>query len=85
MAFLGYLIQYMLKINLGIGIVCMVNNTAVFQLQQQQTQLVQLNNRESRLFLYSNVSNNRIVESMNETSSNDVCSYQLAHGKSLVS
>lgn len=29
MAFLGYSLQYMLKINLGIAIVCMVNNTAI--------------------------------------------------------
>ena len=29
MAFLGYCLQYMLKINLGIAIVCMVNNTAI--------------------------------------------------------
>jgi len=29
MAFLGYCLQYMLKINLGIAIVCMVNHTAL--------------------------------------------------------
>jgi hypothetical protein len=32
MAFLGYCLQYMLKINLGIAIVCMVNNTAITSL-----------------------------------------------------
>jgi len=32
MAFLGYCLQYMLKINLGIAIVCMVNNTAIASL-----------------------------------------------------
>ena len=29
MATLGYCLQYMLKINLGMAIVCMVNNTAL--------------------------------------------------------
>lgn len=33
MAFFGYCLQYMLKINLGIAIVCMVNNTALNELK----------------------------------------------------
>lgn len=36
MAFLGYSLQYMLKINLGIAIVCMVNNTALHNSEPSQ-------------------------------------------------
>jgi hypothetical protein len=38
MAFLGYCLQYMLKINLGIAIVCMVNHTAL-QMETPNTNL----------------------------------------------
>ena len=31
MAFFGYCFEYMLKINLGIAIVCMINNTALHE------------------------------------------------------
>lgn len=44
MAFLGYCMQYMLKINLGIGIVCMVNNTALSLLKQSNDSLTSYKN-----------------------------------------
>lgn len=36
MAFFGYCLQYMLKINLGIAIVCMVNHTAINNIQEKK-------------------------------------------------
>lgn len=46
MAFFGYCLQYMLKINLGIAIVCMVNHTALNNLKSNQifSESITLNN-----------------------------------------
>ena len=83
MAFFGYCLQYMLKINLGLAIVCMINNTAVYQLQQSQVNnSLEIANISSFIqLLHQNSSN------ANQTSveTHDTCLFKVQHGKSVVS
>jgi hypothetical protein len=57
MAFLGYCLQYMLKINLGIAIVCMVNHTAL----QSETSNIQFHNETIVPFSNNTIESSKCV------------------------
>ena len=81
MAFLGYCLQYMLKINLGIAIVCMVNNTAL-KLAASHSHM------NDTLNLYTNKSDifNNYTFITNATVENDdsKCMVKISHSSHLV-
>jgi hypothetical protein len=80
MAFFGYCLQYMLKINLGIAIVCMVNNTALTMFKKDTFDSTNFNsthysNRESSI-------NNHMIVNNNENQEN--CYLKLGQSSHLV-
>ena len=80
MAFFGYCFQYMLKINLGIGIVCMINNTA---LQEEIYHQKIISNHQdintSKLIFFDT----KQIK-MNNTANDNICLFELKHLKSMV-
>ena len=86
MAFFGYCVQYMLKINMGIGIVCMINNTAVQLLQQQLDNPTNANVTQLQLSSSLHAADETGMFA-NQTSGGDedVCLFKLAQGKHSVS
>ena len=66
MATLGYCLQYMLKINLGIAIVCMVNNTAIKSFTNSNEQSFNLDTNDS----YNHLENDQLCKEYHSTKSN---------------
>ena len=81
MAFIGYCLQYMLKINLGIAIVCMVNNTAL-KLATSHSHI------NDTLNLYTNKSdmftNYTYVTNVTVDNEDSKCMVKLSHSSHLV-
>lgn len=76
MAFLGYLLQYMLKINLGIAIVCMVNGTAINS-HKSEDKYNETN------FEFNNTNSSTITNMFSKTSDSSSCAVMTKHSSHL--